>query len=173
MTQTQAPKAAWRRSGFAIPLALCFCILIVILISATVFVRSNSKRQNKTSFQALKAHYIAQGAVQAALYKFRILPNEGYDATAEDSPEALATFLSDVGTESIPLKVSPPGSVWSADILEGKALNAVSEGYEDWLHVVKLTAEGRVQDGYRAPDGTEEERIEELVKTVEIRKERN
>lgn len=162
------------RRGLAIPMAAGFAVVMVILIVATTVVRSSTKRQTKNTFQALKAHFVAQGAIQAALYKFRVLPNEGFDAAKEGNQAALEKFVSDVGYDAIPLSVSPPGEVWMATIdgERSKALNAVAEGYDDWTHVVTLTSIGRVKDGYLDGTGAVEERVEELTKTVEVRKER-
>ncbi len=163
------------RRGLAIPLAGGFCVLVVIVIIAVATSRTGVKRQSRASFQALKAHYVAQGAIQVALLKFRVLPNEGYEASeasrgGNDGP--LQAFLSDVGTDALPLGVSPTGT-WSGKIKSGKVLNAVRDGdYGDWLHVVTLTAEGTVQDGFLNADGAVENRIEEVVKTAEVRKER-
>jgi hypothetical protein len=162
------------RRGLAIPLAAGFAVIMTILIVVTTMARSSTKRQTKATFQAIKAHFVAQGAIQAALYKFRILPNEGFDAAKEGNQAALEKFVSDVGYDSIPLSVSPPGDTWMATIdgERSKALNAVSEGYDDWTHVVTLTSIGRVQDGYLDGKGQVEERVEELTKTVEVRKQR-
>ena len=163
-----------RRKGLAIPLAAGFAIIMTILIVVTTMARSSTKRQTKSTFQALKAHFVAQGAIQTALYKFRVLPNEGFDAAKEGNQAALEMFVSDVGYDSIPLAVSPPGNTWMATIDgdRSKALNAVAEGYDDWTHVVTLTSIGRVEDGYLDGNGAVEERVEELTKTVEVRKER-
>jgi len=170
-----APHAQRRRRGFAIPLAAGFCVITVILIGVTAFVRSSTKRQSRASFQAMKAHYVAQGAIQIALLKFRVLPNEGYEASEASrsgDPGPLNTFVADVGTDSIPLTVDAPGE-WSGTIKSGKALNAAKDGdYGDWIHVVRLVAEGVVNDGFRNQDGSVETRTEEVVKTVEVRKER-
>lgn len=167
-------KRNHRRRGLAIPLAAGFAIIMTILIVVTTVARSSTKRQTKATFQIIKTHFVAQGAIQAALYKFRVLPNEGFDAAKEGNQAALEMFVSDVGYDKIPLSVSPPGTTWMATIdgSKSKALNAVAEGYDDWTHVVTLTAIGRVQDGYRDGTGAVEERVEELTKTVEVRKER-
>lgn len=166
-----------RRRGLAIPLAAGFAIVITIMIAATAFVRTGAKRQSRASFQAMKAHYLAQGAIQVALLKFRVLPNEGFEASdaaknGDDGP--LGVFLSDVGTEDIPLTVAPEGGTWTASIREGRALNAAKEGdHGDWIHVVQLTAVGEVNDGFRNEAGQVETRTEEVVKTVEVRKQRD
>lgn len=167
------------RQGLAIPLVAGFCVILGIMISITVFIRTNVNRQQKADWQGMKAHYIAQGAIQVALYKFRVLPNEGYDASTAavgGNTAPLATFLSDVGTTSIPL---PSGwsdiGTRSAVIIEGQAINSVQDigsgaGSEIWKHVLQLEAEGEVTDAYRGTDGSVETRKERLTKIVEIRK---
>lgn len=167
-----------RRRGLAIPLAAGFCVIMGILISATVFVRNSVSRQQKADWQGLKAHFVAQGAIQMALYKFRVLPNEGFDASEAakgGDPAPLNEFLSDVGTESIAFQTTAQGT-WENGIVEGRALNAVSAESTDvsddnlWKHVVTLRAQGRVTDGYLGTDRQPETRIEELRKTVEVKK---
>jgi hypothetical protein len=127
------------------------------------------------TFQSLKAHFMAQGAIQVALLKFRVLPNEGFHASDQaksGNQAALDRFLADVGTGSIPLKVDMSGT-WSNRIEEGQALNAVSEGYDDWVHVVSLKSVAEVNDGFLNAAGQAENRIEEVTKTVEVRKKRD
>jgi hypothetical protein len=166
---------ASQRQGFAIPMVAGFCVILGILIAATAFIRTSTNRQQKADWQGIKAQFIAQGAIQVALYKFRILPNEGYDATEAalgGDSSALNTFLADVGTDKIPLGVDLAGNTYNALILEGRALNSVQDitAPEVWKHVIQLKALGEIQDAYRGTDGSQELRSEELTKTVEIQK---
>lgn len=177
-----APRAARRapgRRGLAIPLVAGFCVLAVILIGVTSYIRAGAKRQHKASFQTLKAQFAAQGAIQVALLKFRVLPNEGFEASKQardGDTSALDVYLSDVGNDdgNVAFTLAPEGAtVWTADVLEGTVLNDVElDGHGDWLHVLRLTAEGRVQDGYRTADGAVEERVEQVEKTVQITRQR-
>jgi hypothetical protein len=161
----------------AIPLAAGFCFIVTVLIMATVITRTGVKRQNRASFQAMKAHFMAQGAIQMALLKFRVLPNEGFYASDEAKNGNLGpldTFIRNLDTGTIGLAVSPPSGTWVASVVEGKALNAVNEGsdYDDWVHVVRLRATAEVSTGFLNGDGSAENRVEEVTKVIEVRKER-
>jgi len=196
-----------RRRGLAIPLAAGFCVIMTILIGATVIVRKNTTRQQKADWQGLKAHFVAQAAVQGALYKMRVMPNEAFEASQAAQAgilEPLDFFLQDVGThrynpdgteagEAIPLRVpdlfTGERKAW---IVEGQTLasdQAIDEEDRVWQHVIRLKAQGGISDGYltgnqvqqtrEREDGTteviggesnEEYRLEEISKTVEIKK---
>ena len=66
----------------AIPLVMGFCFLATVFVFMMSTIRVEDKRQNLMTFQQLKAYYLAQAAIQHALLKVRILPNEVYDASA-------------------------------------------------------------------------------------------
>lgn len=170
------PVVRGRRRGLAIPLAAGFSIVMVILIVATTMTRQNSKRQTRSDFQSMKAQYLAHAAIQGALYKFRVLPNEAFDASGNAG--ALGAFVADVGTGSIALNGAPAGT-WTSEITAGEALNSLTDDASNfnqdnnaWVHVVTLTAEARVDDGYLDANGNPETRTEVLTKTVEIKKQR-
>lgn len=109
------------RRGMAIPLIICFVILTGILLGSMTFQRYNVKRQTKTTFEYLAAHYVAQGALQHMYLKLRLLPNEAYDASSvalgycpfyvdptataippagTKAPEPLTKFIDDVTTDA-------------------------------------------------------------------------
>lgn len=161
------PSRRASRQGFVIPLAAGFSVIMAILLGATGAIRTQSARQNKTTFQMLKTQFLAQGVIQTALLKYRVLPNEGFEASEAND---VTGFLSDVGTDAIGLAVAVDGT-WEAKIEEGAALNSVIDG-QDWLHVIKLTAVATVEDGTRGTDGSVETRTDQVEKTVEVRKKR-
>lgn len=173
MSQLRNPRP--RRAGFAIPMVAGFCVILSILIGITVFLRSNANRQQKADWHGMKAQFMAQGAIQVALYKFRILPNEGFDASEAalgGNTTPLATFLSDVGTDSIGFSFTDAGTR-TCNIVEGRALSSkmdISATEEIWKHVLQLEAESTVEDQYRGTDGALETRTERLTKIIEIRK---
>jgi len=77
------PRTAWMGTrGMAVPLILCFVIFVGIFIGTMVYNRINIKRQTKTTFEYLQAHYMAQSALQHMYLKLRLLPNEAYDTSA-------------------------------------------------------------------------------------------
>lgn len=139
MTPTQLP----RRRGQAIPLVMGFCFLSVVFVFAITTVRVEDKKQNLMTFQQLKAYYMAQGAIQHALLKIRILPNETYDVSALsrghcplliEPPDApmdpawdggLTYLISDINTASLGLQLTGAGQEtqnWSYTIESARAL---------------------------------------------------
>lgn len=70
------------RQAQAIPLVMGFAFLASVFVFMLMSIRVEDKKQNLLTFQQLKAYYMAQAAIQHALLKVRILPNETYDASA-------------------------------------------------------------------------------------------
>jgi len=70
------------RSGMAIPMIIIFIVFMGIFIGSMTYNRVTLKRQTKTTFEYLAAHYMAQSALQHMSLKLRLLPNEAYDASA-------------------------------------------------------------------------------------------
>ncbi len=108
---TRGRRATWMSSrGMAIPLIICFVIFVGIFIGSMVYNRINIKRQTKTTFEYLAAHYMAQSALQHMYLKLRLLPNEAYDTSAVSLGlcpfDRSETVPSTVGTKSAePMKV--------------------------------------------------------------------
>ena len=169
----------FRRRGVAIWVVICVCSVLFILLFAFVSQRVGVKRQARHSFIALQAQWVAQAAVQHAMLKFRVLPTEGYDASAlargvcpfyVDMAEAtpgtvdagpLEVFRSDVNTDDFPLDGFPD---WSYDVVELNALNSFNRGNYR-VHVVQIRVQGRVVERLA---GEEIEFVDELVKTVDV-----
>lgn len=150
-------KRLAQRRGMAIPLVMGFCFLAAVFLGSLSSTRVQDKRQNLITFQQLKAYYMAQGAIQHALLKIRILPNEVYDASAlargvcpfivdpendglaipedQDHPLKLALedFVSDVNTEELELELNSDGEQadWSYAIVEAKALTTFTKADSD------------------------------------------
>lgn len=150
-----------RRAGFSIPLVLLFCTITVLLVMVFVNARVSASAQNKNAFARLKAHYIAQAAVQHALLKLRILPGESFNAamlakgicpflpvgtapTGNGPPttDPQTVFLDDVNSASWPI----PGSwtefdAWSYDAVDIKPIMAETKGSER-IHAVEIRGHG-------------------------------
>ena len=70
------------RSGMAVPMVIIFVVFMGIFIGSMTYNRMTLKRQTKTTFEYLAAHYMAQSALQHMSLKLRLLPNEAYDSSA-------------------------------------------------------------------------------------------
>lgn len=70
------------RSGMAVPMIIIFIVFMGIFIGSMTYNRMTVKRQTKTTFEYLGAHYMAQSALQHMALKLRLLPNEAYDSSA-------------------------------------------------------------------------------------------
>ena len=109
--QFRGRRVTWlSNQGMAIPLIICFVIFVGIFIGSMVYNRINIKRQTKTTFEYLAAHYMAQSALQHMYLKLRLLPNEAYDTSAVSLGlcpfDRSDTVPSTVGTKSVePMKV--------------------------------------------------------------------
>jgi hypothetical protein len=167
-------------------LAIVFCIVIVlgILLGAFVTNRVEMKQQTKKSFVSMKAQWIAQGAIQHALLKFRILPTESYDASAlsrgicpffvasgtiastgtvEEAP--LEAFRSDIDTAEFSLSDQFSGlEGYSYTVSEMKALNSFTQN-DLRKHVVRIIAQGTFVGTVA---GKETSFTDELTKTVDV-----
>ena len=175
---------AHKRHGMALMIVFCIVIVISILLIAFVTNRVEMKQQAKKSFVSLKAQWIAQGAIQHALLKFRILPTESYDASAlsrgicpffvasgaialtgtvEEAP--LEAFRSDIDTaEFSPEDQFSDLTGYSYSVSEMKALNSFTQD-DLRKHVVRIIAQGTFE-GFLA--GKETSFTDELTKTVDV-----
>ena len=112
------------RSGMAIPMVIIFVVFMGIFIGSMTYNRMTLKRQTKTTFEYLGAHYMAQSALQHMALKLRLLPNEAYDSSAVSLgicpfnvdgdigvgtayPGPLNVFRGDVSTQENPADVGP------------------------------------------------------------------
>lgn len=177
-------KTFIRRSGMALAVVFCIIIVLGILLGAFVTNRVEMKQQTKKSFLALKGQWVAQGAIQHALLKFRILPTESYDASAlsrgicpffvasgaisstgtvEEAP--LEAFRSDIDTAQFSLGDQFDGlEGYSYTVSEMKALNSFTQD-DLRKHVVRIIAQGTFE-GMIA--GKETSFTDELTKTVDV-----
>ncbi len=73
--------SACARRGMAVPLAFAVLVMLGVFLGIMTYNRLTMKRQTKTTFEYLRAYYMAQGGLQHALLKLRVLPNEAYDAS--------------------------------------------------------------------------------------------
>ncbi len=176
------------RSGIAIWVVICVCIVLGILIGGVVFQRVETKKQTKAAFTALRAKWVAQAAVQHALLKFRILPTESYDASAlargvcpffiakgavstgSVNPAPLEAFRLDIDTEFFPMSGEFSDLAdFTYTVVELKALNSFNrtdtgQGAKR-VHVVRITATGT---WVGVVGGKPMSFTEELVKTVDV-----
>jgi len=185
-----------RRRGLAIPMVMGFCFLAAVFTVMMSTVRVEDKRQSLMTFQQLKAYYMAQGAIQHALLKVRILPNEAYDASAlargicpfVQNPEQgegpnpiekpLEDFVSDINTledeGGLPLRLAQDvEETWSYQIKSARALTAFTKADEDAggasraVVVLEFEAIGYVEDKVKS-EGDENRRWETVEKVVEV-----
>lgn len=68
------------RRGVAIIIVLTFILGTLAFATAMFFFRKEVKQQNVTNVNFLQANFLSQAAVQHALLKCRILPQEIYDS---------------------------------------------------------------------------------------------
>jgi hypothetical protein len=164
------------RRAVAIPMVMGFAFLAGVFVVTIMSIRVEDKRQNLMTFQQLKSYYMAQAAIQHALLKIRILPNEVYDVSAlsrgicpllvepPDSdgtvlwPDGLDYFISDITTDGsagvggIPLQLAGTESAsWSYRIDEARALTtfmkiADAANKKRKVNVLELDAVGTIQD---------------------------
>jgi hypothetical protein len=176
-----------RRRGQAIPLVMGFCFLAAVFVFAITTIRVEDKKQNLMTFQQLKAYYMAQGAIQHALLKIRILPNETYDVSALsrghcplliEPPDApmdpawdggLAYLISDINTNSLQIQLTSPETAnWSYTVDAAQALTTFMKtgDAEDAgtsmdrrkVNVLELVALGTIQDKHTSNVGGADEK---------------
>lgn len=182
------------RRGLALPMAIIFCVLMASMVYYMTRTRVEQKRQNLTQFSALQADFLAQGAVQQALLKFRVLPTEAYGASAiarglcpfyvappgstpqvgpGKSQDPLDTFVSDINADAVPLRFAQPEfSGWHCEIASSKALTSFTTGTET-VNVVSIEAVGIVPIWVKHPLTGEWESRQyqgKVKKTVEVRR---
>lgn len=179
------------RQGVAIPMVMGFAFLAAVFVGIVMSIRVEDKRQNLMSFQQLKAHYMAQGAIQHALLKIRILPNEIYDVSQlargicpADTPttwdEGLTFFRSDIKSSSEPEFTYSQGDFqdWSFEVTQLQALTAfynddsTGASKERRVNVLEIKALGVIDDRLQSDrDKTGSDRNirkEEITKTIEV-----
>lgn len=70
------------RQGMAVPLVLLFCLVTFTFLFSMVSSRSRMRKQTLSTHTQKKAYYMAQGGIQQALLKLRLLHRKAYDAGA-------------------------------------------------------------------------------------------
>lgn len=80
LAQTPPNKIPRGRRGVAIIIVLTFITGTLAFATAMFFFRKEVKQQNVTNVNFLQANFLTQAAVQHALLKCRILPQEAYDS---------------------------------------------------------------------------------------------
>ncbi len=70
------------RQGIAVPLVLLFCLVTFTFLFSMVGTRSRMRKQTLSTHTQKKAYYLAQGGIQQALLKLRLLHRKAYDAGA-------------------------------------------------------------------------------------------
>ncbi|MBI3890079.1 MAG: hypothetical protein HY303_00960 [Candidatus Wallbacteria bacterium] len=189
-------KVRRMRRGFAIPLVVIFCGLMTFMVYYMTRTRLEAKRQNVTQFNALQAHYLAQGAIQHALLKFRVLPTEAYAATAlarglcpfhvappgstpatgaGKTPDALTTFVEDCNFDAVPLQITGPEFAgWHCEIGSSEAITSFTSGTET-VNVVEIEAVGIVPQFVKNPitgEWKSNQYTDKVGKTVQVRRSR-
>jgi hypothetical protein len=172
-----------RRGGFSIPLVLLFCTISVMFLLVFVNARVSGSGQNKMAFAKLQAHYIAQAAVQHALLKVRILPNESYNAgllligacpfipvntafSGGGTPQTAfhEMFIGDVNSTRYPI----PGSEfsgWSYTASDIKPLMAQTTGDNQRVHAVEIHGAGIAHVKVK---GVQLDVADEVIRTVKV-----
>lgn len=150
-----------QRGGFSIALVLLFCSISVVLLMAFVNARVSANAQNKNAFARLKAHWLAQSAVQHALLKLRILPGESFEAsmlekgfcpfvpvgtastgTGTQYPQPSDEFRGDVNNTAWPIGGGwSEFNNWKYDATSIKPIMAETKGSER-IHAVEIRGSG-------------------------------
>lgn len=173
-----------RREGFSIALVLLFTSISVILLIAFVNARVSANAQNKNAFARLKAHWLAQSAVQHALLKLRILPGESFDASMLEKgfcpfvPVGTAStgtgtlnatpadvFRNEVNSDRWPIYSAwTEFSGWKYDATAIKPIMAETKGSER-IHAVEIRGSGDCETKIK---GTTLHLFDEVIKIVKV-----
>lgn len=179
------------RRGIAIPVVLLFCFCTLVYAGTVIYFRKEVKQENMINVNFLQANFLAQSAVQHSLLKFRLLPQEAYDAGViqqgfcpfwgiqpgsvstigtNKTDVAMDIFRSDCNTNSIPWNGSLNGisnAEWKYEVASLQVIAAFTDAANrEMIQTVQITAVGSVLDN-RGGRGW---RHEEMKKTVEIRR---
>ncbi|RCK79280.1 MAG: hypothetical protein OZSIB_0151 [Candidatus Ozemobacter sibiricus] len=73
-------RAAGRRRGMAIVIALFFAFCLMILVAGMLFQHKNVAQHNRMSLEQQQAFFAARAAIQHFLLKAKLFPTELYDA---------------------------------------------------------------------------------------------
>jgi len=186
-------KSRWiSKNGFAVPVVIIFVFCALTFAGAMYFFRKEVKQQNVVNVNFLQANFLAQGAIQHALLKVKILPQETFDAgviqlglcpfrgvvsggTAvttgpNRSNMALNMFRSDISTASRPWKITntdfTPAN-WNYKVSSFTVIAAYADpAKKELVQTIRIIALGTVID----PKGGRGSRTEEMVKTIEVRR---
>lgn len=197
MIQPMLARVRRSRRGVAIAMVLFFVtVVLFFFLIPMVFTRTERNKQNKLSLQYLKAHYLAQGAIQHALLKIRMLPTEIYSASClqrgicpkdplltgtpptggRKSETAIDIFKDDITTTQFPIESTGfdyTGNNWIYEITEIKALTihrrqTGSAGTSMSVHVLEILARATIEDDLYSKSGESARRSEMVKKVVEI-----
>lgn len=186
------------QNGLAIAMVMFFVIIILTFFYTMIFSRAERTRQTKLSFQYLRAHYLAQGAIQHALLKIRMLPNECFYASClqkgicpfdpllsgtpavgtkfdDDTSSPIAMFKQDVSSTDFPIRSTGfDYSQWHYEIPSLRAVTIFrrqgsSAGTAATVHVLEILARATIEDKlYHATATDSGQRTEMVKKVVEI-----
>ena len=178
-----------RRQGMALPVVLIFSVLTLAFVGSMVYFRKEVKQENVINVNFLQANFLAQAAINHALMKIRVLPQEAYDCAVTQKgycpfqaimpttatgggPKATGaptdTFRSDCTETAVPWGLTDvPAAEWKYEIASISVISAYTDTTSnDLVLTVQLTAIGSVLDA-RGGRGW---RKEQMVKTVELRR---
>jgi hypothetical protein len=138
------------RSGMAVPMVIIFVVFMGIFIGSMTYNRMTVKRQTKTTFEYLGAHYMAQSALQHMSLKLRLLPNEAYDSSAISLGICPFNAQGDTGIGTLH---AGPLEVFRGDVstLANPAVDNVVRGYPLTTGVTDNSIDGF--DGATVDDG--------------------
>jgi len=181
-------KSRKSTKGMAIPIVIIFSFCVLVFAGSMFFFRKEVKQENQANINFLQANFLAQAAIQHALLKIRVLPQEAYDSgvlqqgycpfqaiTADTNPTGgnktsfpLEVFRSDCNTGSEPWLLDGLDKPnWTYQIASITVIAAYTDQQKNELvQSVQITAVGSVFD----PKGGRGWRTERMTKTVEIRR---
>ncbi len=76
------PTSDRNRNGMAIPVVMTFILVLSVFLFSILKMRTETKQSNIVTFHYLKAHLMAQSAIQHVMIKIRLFPDEAFEAAA-------------------------------------------------------------------------------------------
>jgi hypothetical protein len=180
------------RRGIALAVVMSLVTCALLFAGGMFFFRKEVKQQNVVNINFLQANFLAQGAIQHALLKVKMLPQEAFDAGMiqtglcpfrgvvagsteitggpHKSDIALETYRSDANTNSRPWNVAANGFIpanWNYTVASFTVISASADpAKKELVQMIRIVARGTVND----PKGGRGNRVEEMVKTIEVRR---
>ena len=164
-------------AGIVLPIVLTFVVVLMVFSFAMMQARKESRQENLMTFHYWKAHLMAQSAIQHAMMKIRLCPDEAFEAAARKfgicplndnasggaaggNSDLMDTFISDIRCDD--LGVSDTGG-WGYQVknIETKAAH---RNDNKLVTVVEIEAEGWAIEGR----GRLNKRTEVVKKTISI-----